>query len=82
MNGLFNYLARNQAQQQQPGLLGFLSNQGRLIQPQQQPMPMQNDAAGALQSSQQAMMAAQQQKKQQGGGMQAAMSILKLFMGG
>lgn len=82
--GLFQMLA-GQRPPMQSGLLGTLSNQGKLVQPMQQ-MPMDSGAAQAMQAFQQAQ--AQQRQppaqagKQSGGGLGGLASLFKLFMGG
>lgn len=88
MIGLLNYLSRQPGampgmQPQQPmGLLGAMSNQGKLIQPPQ-PFQMGNDAAAALQGAQQNSIVMPAKKKDDsGGGAGGLMTLFKLFLGG
>lgn len=84
MMGLFQLLA-GQRPQMQNGLLATLSNQGKLLQPQQQ-APMENGAAQAMQAFQQAQATQRQPPAQSGqqssGGLGGLASLFKLFMGG
>lgn len=84
MMGLFQLLA-GQRPQMQNGLLATLSNQGKLLQPQQQ-VPMENGAAQAMQAFQQAQATQRQPPaqsgQQSGGGLGGLASLFKLFLGG
>lgn len=87
MYGLLNYMQgmqRNQqmSQMQPRGLLAAMSNQGKLVQPQQM-APMSGNAARALQGAQQNAVIMPKKKKEEGGGggsMDKMMMVLK-FMG-
>lgn len=82
--GLLGYMSAQRPPQARIGLLAALSNQGKLIQPQQQMMPDAGAAQamqGFLQAQAQARQPIQKSKDNKGGGFGNLMSIFKTFMG-